>query len=127
MEARNDVAYTWWLVCGVLTKLVLTIITFGIKVPSGVIIPALDGGALFGRLIGQCIPDISPGIFAMVGAAAFLAGVTSVVKSRARDGTSRRNGLRKSRVQTVYETNSCTLTRPNQRAPSFGAYSRNCC
>lgn len=56
-EARNDGSwdYVGWLVYGTLAKLVLTIITFGIKVPSGVIIPALDAGALFGRLIGQWI------------------------------------------------------------------------
>jgi len=74
--------YIGWLAYGTLTKLVLTIITFGIKVPSGVIIPALDGGALFGRLIGQILStSISPGIFAMVGAAAFLAGVSRMTIS----------------------------------------------
>lgn len=67
--------YIGWLVHGMLSKLVLTIVTFGCKVPSGIIIPALDAGAFFGRLIGQWITTISPGIFAMVGAAAFLAGV----------------------------------------------------
>ena len=50
-------------------KLLLTIVTSGCKVPSGVVIPALDAGALFGRLLGQLIPSISPGIFAMVGTA----------------------------------------------------------
>ena len=64
----------------------LTIITFGIKVPSGIIIPALDAGAFFGRLVGQ-IPflasSISPGIFAMVGAGAFLAGVSRMTISLA--------------------------------------------
>ena len=74
-------AYRGYLIYGTLTKLVLTIITFGIKVPSGVIIPALDAGSLFGRLIGQWIPGISPGIFAMVGAAAFLAGVSRMTIS----------------------------------------------
>jgi chloride channel 3/4/5 len=75
--------YIGYLIYGTLTKLVLTIITFGIKVPSGVIIPALDAGALFGRLVGQLIPSISPGIFAMVGAAAFLAGVSRMTISLA--------------------------------------------
>lgn len=78
--------YLGWLIYGTLVKLVLTIITFGIKVPSGVIIPALDGGAFFGRLVGQ-IPflanSISPGIFAMVGAGAFLAGVSRMTISLA--------------------------------------------
>jgi chloride channel 3/4/5 len=83
---RNEAAgsapkYIGWLVYGTLVKLVLTTITFGCKVPSGIIIPALDAGAFFGRLIGQWITDISPGIFAMVGAAAFLAGVSRMTIS----------------------------------------------
>ena len=73
--------YIGWLVYGTLVKLILTTITFGCKVPSGIIIPALDAGAFFGRLIGQWITDISPGIFAMVGAAAFLAGVSRMTIS----------------------------------------------
>ena len=81
-EAQDSPArYIGWLVYGTLVKLILTIITFGCKVPSGVIIPALDAGAFFGRLIGQYISDISPGIFAMVGAAAFLAGVSRMTIS----------------------------------------------
>jgi chloride channel 3/4/5 len=75
--------YIGWLVYGTLAKLILTIITFGIKVPSGVIVPALEGGAFFGRLIGQLVPSISPGIFAMVGAGAFLAGVSRMTISLA--------------------------------------------
>ncbi|KAL8695826.1 MAG: hypothetical protein Q9224_003132 [Gallowayella concinna] len=77
----NNPKYIGWLVYGTLVKLVLTIITFGCKVPSGIIIPALDAGAFFGRLIGQWITTISPGIFAMVGAAAFLAGVSRMTIS----------------------------------------------
>jgi chloride channel 3/4/5 len=73
--------YYGWLIYGTIVKLVLTIITFGCKVPSGIIIPSLDAGALFGRFVGQAIPDISPGIFAMVGAAAFLAGVSRMTVS----------------------------------------------
>lgn len=73
--------YYTWLVSGTFIKLLLTIVTFGCKVPSGVIIPALDAGALFGRMIGQLISGISPGIFAMVGSAAFLAGVSRMTVS----------------------------------------------
>ncbi|RDW85819.1 hypothetical protein BP5796_04144 [Coleophoma crateriformis] len=81
-EASKEKArYYAWLVHGTAIKLILTIITFGCKVPSGIIIPALDAGALFGRLVGQLIPNISPGIFAMVGAAAFLAGVSRMTVS----------------------------------------------
>lgn len=71
--------YITSLLTGTLSKLLLTILTFGIKVPSGVIIPALSAGALFGRLIAQFLSpssSTSPGIFAMVGSAAFLAGIS---------------------------------------------------
>ncbi|KAF2131781.1 chloride channel-like protein 3 [Dothidotthia symphoricarpi CBS 119687] len=82
-SATTNWSYIGYLLYGTLTKLLLTIITFGIKVPSGVIIPALDAGALFGRLVGQLLPSISPGIFAMVGSAAFLAGVSRMTISLA--------------------------------------------
>jgi chloride channel 3/4/5 len=82
MENSEDKSrYIGWLVYGTIAKLFLTTITFGCKVPSGIIIPALDAGAFFGRLIGQGITTISPGIFAMVGAAAFLAGVSRMTIS----------------------------------------------
>jgi chloride channel 3/4/5 len=81
--ANWNSSYILHLTHGTLSKLILTTLTFGIKVPSGVIIPALDAGAFFGRLVGQLIPDISPGIFAMVGAAAFLAGVSRMTISLA--------------------------------------------
>ncbi|KAL9091212.1 MAG: hypothetical protein Q9159_001507 [Coniocarpon cinnabarinum] len=74
-------AYVGWLVHGCLSKLVLTIAAHGTKVPSGLIIPALGGGAFFGRLLGQSIDTISPGIFAMVGAGAFLAGISKMTIS----------------------------------------------
>ena len=81
-EAKgSSTKYIGLLVYGMLVKLILTTITFGCKVPSGIIIPALDAGAFFGRLIGQWITTISPGIFAMVGAAAFLAGVSRMTIS----------------------------------------------
>ena len=82
-EAKTDGKgkYIGWLVYGCSVKLILTIITFGAKVPSGIIIPAMDGGSLFGRLIGQWVGTISPGVFAMVGAGAFLAGVSRMTVS----------------------------------------------
>ncbi|KAF9773436.1 hypothetical protein IL306_008717 [Fusarium sp. DS 682] len=84
-EAKLTVkgAYYAWLVSGTFVKLLLTTITLGCKVPSGIIIPAMDAGALFGRMVGQLIPNISPGIFAMVGSAAFLAGVSRMTVSLA--------------------------------------------
>ena len=80
-RSEDKSRYIGWLVYGTIVKLVLMTITFGCKVPSGIIIPALDAGAFFGRLIGQWITTISPGIFAMVGAAAFLAGVSRMTIS----------------------------------------------
>jgi chloride channel 3/4/5 len=75
-------SYVGWLAYGTIVQLASTTITFGLKVPAGIIIPALDGGALFGRLVGQWAGTyISPGIFAMVGAASFLAGVTRMTIS----------------------------------------------
>ena len=61
-ESRTDSRFDYigWLIYGTLAKLVLTIVTFGVKVPSGVIIPALDAGALFGRLVGQWIGNVAP-------------------------------------------------------------------
>lgn len=77
------VSYILWLTYGTLTVLATTTITAGIKVPSGIIMPALAGGALFGRLTGQFVDtsSISPGIFAMVAAGAFLAGITRMTIS----------------------------------------------
>lgn len=74
----------------------LTIITFGIKLPAGIFIPTLGVGACAGRIVGiavQCLqyhyPNspafavckgdmdcVVPGLYAMVGAAAALSGVT---------------------------------------------------
>ena len=75
----------------------LTVITFGIKVPAGIFIPTLGVGACAGRIMGILVqwmqakstPDsgyftfcrgdlacVVPGLYAMVGAAAALSGVT---------------------------------------------------
>jgi len=77
-EAENNkTAYYLYLIYGTVVKLFLTIITFGSRVPSGVIIPALNAGAFFGRLVGQLLPgNTSTGTFAMVSAAAFLVCTT---------------------------------------------------
>lgn len=81
-QPSTKTTYLLLLLAGTLTKLVLTIITFGTKVPSGVIIPALAAGALFGRLTALIIPSSPPpGLAALVGAAAFLAGVSRMTIS----------------------------------------------
>ena len=83
-------------------KGLLTIVTFGIKLPAGIFIPTLAVGACFGRMVGLLVqyaqwtqPDskffqwceagksscIVPGVYAMVGAAATLSGVTRTTVS----------------------------------------------
>lgn len=91
-------------VAGVI-KICLTIITFGLKVPAGIFIPTMCIGSLAGRIIGillaQLYADnpaswyfknicpkqtqdcIVPGVYAMIGAAAALAGVTRMTVSLA--------------------------------------------
>ncbi|KIJ49385.1 hypothetical protein M422DRAFT_27751 [Sphaerobolus stellatus SS14] len=84
-------------------KGLLTVVTFGIKVPAGLFIPTLGVGACFGRIMGlavsylqmtrpssklfeSCGKDdncIVPGVYAMVGAAAALSGVTRTTVSLA--------------------------------------------
>ncbi|KZT71831.1 hypothetical protein DAEQUDRAFT_749819 [Daedalea quercina L-15889] len=81
----------------------LTIVTFGIKVPAGIFIPSLAVGACAGRILGilvqwlqfarpdsaifaSCKGDLNcviPGLYAMVGAAASLSGVTRTTVSLA--------------------------------------------
>ncbi|KAH9858448.1 chloride channel [Lenzites betulinus] len=86
-----------------LIKGALTIVTFGIKVPAGIFIPTLGVGACAGRILGvliqwaqyrypnnpafaACQGDLNcviPGLYAMVGAAATLSGVTRTTVSLA--------------------------------------------
>ncbi|KAK0738128.1 chloride channel [Schizothecium vesticola] len=77
----DKTAYYGWLIYGSVVKIALMTITAGARVPSGLIVPALGAGAIFGRLVGQVVTDTSPAIFAMVGAAAFLAGVSRMTVS----------------------------------------------
>ncbi|EFX02593.1 voltage-gated chloride channel protein [Grosmannia clavigera kw1407] len=76
-------------------------VTFGLQIPAGIILPSMAIGALWGRAVGlvleigqrrypdslafqACEPDrtcITPGTYAIVGAAAALAGVTRVTVS----------------------------------------------
>jgi len=88
------------LFAGVLGFLLATI-TFGLQIPAGIILPSMAIGALFGRAVGivveiwvhnhpnflpfgSCEPDIpcvTPGTYAIIGAAAALAGVTRMTVS----------------------------------------------
>ncbi|RHZ54295.1 hypothetical protein Glove_428g54 [Diversispora epigaea] len=92
------------LLIALISKFMTCIITFGIRTPAGIFIPSLLIGACFGRILGLavqwltwtypyssfftplCDPQetnncIIPGVYAMVGAAAVLAGVTRMTVS----------------------------------------------
>ncbi|XP_055389027.1 H(+)/Cl(-) exchange transporter 3-like [Condylostylus longicornis] len=71
-----------------------TVLTFGIGVPAGLFVPSLMVGALIGRFVGlvmiklnsvfgfvSCHKCLHPGVYAIVGAAAMLGGVTRVTIS----------------------------------------------
>lgn len=96
----SNFAQVWPVVRAILVAMIvkgaLTIVTFGIKVPAGIFIPTLGVGACAGRTLGigmqwlqwrypdsvifeACKGDMDcvvPGLYAMVGAAAALSGVT---------------------------------------------------
>ncbi|KAK9453329.1 chloride channel [Dipodascopsis uninucleata] len=80
-------------------KFFLTSFTVGLKVPAGIYVPSMVNGALFGRMVGLCVqwlqfkaPNLFlfsscpagsdplactiPGVYAIVGAGAVMAGVT---------------------------------------------------
>ncbi|TEB33068.1 Cl-channel protein [Coprinellus micaceus] len=91
------------LVLTAIIKLALTAWTFGMMVPAGIFLPTIGIGACLGRAVGlvmqsvyrahpqawifqSCPPDpsvrcISPGFYAIIGAAAMLAGVTRMTIS----------------------------------------------
>lgn len=92
----------WQLSIALFLKAILTVFTFGIKVPAGLFIPTMAVGAITGRMVGigieqlvykypdvvlwkqSCTPGndcLTPGLYAMVGAAAALGGVTRMTVS----------------------------------------------
>lgn len=94
----------YWLIMqelasGFFVRAILACITFGIKLPAGIFVPSLAAGAAFGRILGISLQhlvhrfphwtflpaedDIAPGVYALIGAAATLAGVTRTTVSLA--------------------------------------------
>jgi len=89
------------LLIALILKIIMTIFTFGIRVPAGIFVPSLAVGALIGRIVGilmqlwqeshpdlwifsSCNPDVqcvTPGVYAFIGAAAALGGVTRMTVS----------------------------------------------
>lgn len=80
---------------------VLSTVTFGLQIPAGILLPSMGVGALYGRVVGlvvevwqrnhpnfiafaTCEPDIpcvTPGTYAVIGAASALAGATRMTVS----------------------------------------------
>ncbi|XP_052283214.1 H(+)/Cl(-) exchange transporter 4-like isoform X2 [Dreissena polymorpha] len=91
----------WQLFLALVFKAVITVFTFGMKVPAGLFIPSMAVGAIMGRMIGIGMEQlvlankdsaifknmcqggcmVTPGLYAMVGAAATLGGVTRMTVS----------------------------------------------
>ncbi|KAI7306151.1 chloride channel protein 3 [Hortaea werneckii] len=79
----------------------LTTVTFGLQIPAGILLPSMAIGAIYGRVVGlvmevwqqqhpnfiafsTCEPDIpcvTPGTYAVIGAASALAGATRMTVS----------------------------------------------
>lgn len=88
------------LLVALLIKVVLTFVTFGLKLPSGIYVPSMVAGAIFGRVFAMILQvmqrwivlkespmclyllqayahsTIDLGIYSIIGAGAFMAGVT---------------------------------------------------
>ncbi|UYV60235.1 hypothetical protein LAZ67_1000513 [Cordylochernes scorpioides] len=91
-----------YLIISLIFKFVISIFTYGIKMPAGLFIPSMVMGAIYGRIIGIGMEQLAyhypnswifekacstgencmtPGLYAMVGAAACLGGVTRMTVS----------------------------------------------
>eukprot|EP00834_Sanchytrium_tribonematis_P002991 NODE_105_length_19280_cov_0.929461.p4 type:complete len:557 gc:universal NODE_105_length_19280_cov_0.929461:2533-4203(+) len=65
-------------------KFVLMVVTFGTFCPAGIFIPSMTIGAICGRLVGLITShffEVNPGLYALIGAAAFLSGTTRMTLS----------------------------------------------
>lgn len=92
----------WQLMFALVFKVIVTIFTFGLKIPAGLFIPSMAIGTIVGRLLGTGVEQlayhfqsytvfkemcksghtcVTPGLYAMVGAAAMLGGVTRMTVS----------------------------------------------
>ncbi|KAK8160686.1 chloride channel [Phyllosticta citrichinensis] len=89
----------WYLFIAFVIKSLLTVITFGIKLPAGIYVPSMVVGGLMGRMVGHIVQYLAlhysstglfgtchiedspescvvPGVYAMVAAGATMCGVT---------------------------------------------------
>ena len=100
-STAGALSMVWLLIAASQLAFLLASITFGLQIPAGVILPTLAIGALYGRALGvivellhkhfsdsfifaSCEPEglcVTPGTYAIVGAASALAGVTRMTAS----------------------------------------------
>lgn len=100
-QSRMQWSMSGTLLMATTLRFVLVILSYGCKVPAGIFIPSMAVGATFGRMVGILVkalqmtfpswkvfsscsadaPCITPGTYAMLGAAAALAGVTRITVS----------------------------------------------
>merc|ERR1739838_722489 len=64
----------------------LAVTTYGIAVPSGLFVPCILMGCAYGRMLGEAMRDhlsdtVNPGVYALIGAASMLGGVTRMTIS----------------------------------------------
>jgi H+/Cl- antiporter ClcA len=80
------------LLCGAaILRFMQTAVTFGASIPAGLFVPSLFIGGCFGRILGALLKHlgmfgagevlVEPGVYAMVGAGAMLAGVSRMTIS----------------------------------------------
>lgn len=99
--AEDILSVIWYLMMAFVIKAILTVITFGIKVPAGIYVPSMVVGGLMGRIIGHFVqwlvyqfPNtwifgfcsnsnsgaieecVTPGVYALAAAGATMCGVT---------------------------------------------------
>ncbi|TKA25073.1 hypothetical protein B0A50_06137 [Salinomyces thailandicus] len=97
--ANTGVIFT--LLISAIIGFALATVTFGLQVPAGILLPSMAVGALYGRVVGlvvelwqrqhpdfilfaACEPDVpcvTPGTYAVIGAASALAGATRMTVS----------------------------------------------
>ena len=97
-QSRMQWSMATSLLLATILRFMFVVLSYGCKVPAGIFIPSMAVGATFGRMIGILVkamqsafpswsmfaacnphePCITPGTYAMLGAAAGLAGVTRI-------------------------------------------------
>ncbi|KAK3634054.1 chloride channel [Elasticomyces elasticus] len=98
---RANTGVIFILLISALIGFLLATITFGLQIPAGILLPSMAVGALYGRVVGlivevwqrehpawfvfaSCEPDlpcVTPGTYAVIGAASALAGTTRMTVS----------------------------------------------